>query len=93
VTRVRMCVRALLHAGGPTLFHNLNFGLDLESRLAIVGPNGIGKSTLLNLISGQLEPTSGLVQRNNKVQFPGGVRGHGHACVAALSAQFLFACA
>lgn len=25
---------------GPTLFSNLNFGLDMESRLAIVGPNG-----------------------------------------------------
>lgn len=32
-----------LCAGGPTLFRNLNFGLDLESRFAIVGPNGIGK--------------------------------------------------
>ncbi|KAF5827580.1 P-loop containing nucleoside triphosphate hydrolase protein [Dunaliella salina] len=29
------------YPGGPTLFRNLNFGLDLESRLAIVGPNGI----------------------------------------------------
>ena len=25
---------------GPRLFQNLNFGLDMESRLAIVGPNG-----------------------------------------------------
>ena len=31
------------HTGGPTLFRNLEFGLDLESRFAIVGPNGIGK--------------------------------------------------
>ncbi len=31
------------YPGGPTLFHNLDFGLDLESRFAIVGPNGIGK--------------------------------------------------
>ena len=26
---------------GPTLFRDLNFGLDMESRLAIVGPNGM----------------------------------------------------
>ena len=26
---------------GPTLFSDLNFGLDMESRLAIVGPNGV----------------------------------------------------
>jgi len=62
---MRACILSL--SGGPTLFHDLNFGLDLDSRLAIVGPNGIGKSTLLNLICGLLEPTFGLVQRNNKV--------------------------
>ena len=41
--------------------------LDLESRFAIVGPNGIGKSTLLGLISGTLQPTAGHVYRNPKV--------------------------
>lgn len=39
---------------------------DLESRASIVGPNGIGKSTLLGLISGTLEPVSGHVTRNPK---------------------------
>lgn len=53
---------------GPQLFNKLNFGIDLESRFAIVGPNGIGKSTLLNLISGTLEPTDGSVQRNSAVR-------------------------
>ncbi|PSC74057.1 ABC transporter F family member 3 [Micractinium conductrix] len=53
---------------GPTLYKNLNFGLDLSSRFAIVGPNGIGKSTLLSLISGELEPTRGHVYRNPKVR-------------------------
>ena len=56
------------YPGGQKLFKNLNFGLDLESRCAIVGPNGIGKSTLLNLIVGALEPTEGFVQRNGKVR-------------------------
>lgn len=41
--------------------------LDLQSRFAIVGPNGIGKSTLLGLISGELQPTRGHVYRNPKV--------------------------
>ena len=57
------------YPGGPTLFKNLNFGIDLETRCAIVGPNGIGKSTLLGLISGTLEPTRGTVTRNPKVFF------------------------
>lgn len=43
-------------------------GIDMESRLAIVGPNGVGKSTLLGLISGTLEPTSGYIQRNQKAR-------------------------
>ncbi|KAJ9529814.1 hypothetical protein QJQ45_022248, partial [Haematococcus lacustris] len=54
--------------GGPTLFHDLTFGLDLDSRFAIVGPNGIGKSTLLGLISGHLQETSGRITRNPKVR-------------------------
>ncbi|KAG0591226.1 hypothetical protein M758_1G156000 [Ceratodon purpureus] len=56
------------YPGGPILFKNLNFGLDLDSRLAMVGPNGIGKSTLLKLISGELEPISGTVFRSAKVR-------------------------
>ena len=28
------------YPGGPTLFRNLNFGIDVESRFAMVGPNG-----------------------------------------------------
>merc|ERR1711881_685961 len=33
----------------PYIYKNLEFGLDLDSRLALVGPNGAGKSTLLKL--------------------------------------------
>eukprot|EP00252_Welwitschia_mirabilis_P013965 TRINITY_DN30967_c0_g1_i1.p1 TRINITY_DN30967_c0_g1~~TRINITY_DN30967_c0_g1_i1.p1 ORF type:complete len:725 (-),score=175.34 TRINITY_DN30967_c0_g1_i1:192-2366(-) len=56
------------YSGGPLLFKNLNFGIDLDSRLGIVGPNGIGKSTLLKLISGELQPSSGTVFRSAKVR-------------------------
>ncbi|KAG0454120.1 hypothetical protein HPP92_025424 [Vanilla planifolia] len=56
------------YPGGPTLFKNLNFGIDLDSRIAMVGPNGIGKSTILKLISGDLQPTSGTVFRSAKVR-------------------------
>ncbi|KMT12421.1 hypothetical protein BVRB_5g103530 [Beta vulgaris subsp. vulgaris] len=56
------------YPGGPTLFKNLNFGIDLDSRIAMVGPNGIGKSTILNLIAGELQPSSGTVFRSAKVR-------------------------
>ena len=48
----------------PYLFKNLNFGIDQSSRIAIVGPNGVGKSTLLNLLIGELNSTEGEVVRN-----------------------------
>merc|ERR1739848_295035 len=35
----------------PYIYKNLEFGLDLDSRLALVGPNGAGKSTLLKLVN------------------------------------------
>ena len=36
----------------------------MDSRIAIVGANGTGKSTLLNLITGQLQPTRGSLNRH-----------------------------
>lgn len=46
------------------LYKDLNFGIDMDSRVAIVGQNGTGKSTLLNLITGVLQPVKGTVQRH-----------------------------
>jgi ATP-binding cassette subfamily F protein 3 len=48
------------------IFRRVSFGLDAGSRLAIVGPNGIGKSTLLGLICGALAASAGHVARSNK---------------------------
>ncbi|GMI76431.1 susceptible to coronatine-deficient Pst DC3000 5, general control non-repressible 20 [Hibiscus trionum] len=56
------------YPGGPILFKNLNFGIDLDSRIAMVGPNGIGKSTILKLIAGEVQPSSGTVFRSAKVR-------------------------
>uniref|UniRef100_K7FRV4 ATP binding cassette subfamily F member 1 n=1 Tax=Pelodiscus sinensis TaxID=13735 RepID=K7FRV4_PELSI len=44
------------YEGHPLLFKNLDFGIDMESRICIVGPNGVGKSTLLLLLTGKLTP-------------------------------------
>jgi len=46
----------------------LDFGFDLDTRLALVGPNGAGKSTLLKLIAGELHPTTGLIRTNPHVK-------------------------
>merc|ERR1712025_1206364 len=47
------------YPGQPRLFKEVEFGIDMESRVAIVGPNGVGKSTFLELLMGDLEATSG----------------------------------
>jgi len=52
----------------PYIYKNLEFGIDLDTRLALVGPNGAGKSTLLKLIYGELNPTEGMVRRNNHLK-------------------------
>ena len=52
----------------PWIYKNLEFGLDLDSRLALVGPNGAGKSTLLNLICGEIHPSEGMIRRNNHLK-------------------------
>lgn len=43
------------------LFKDLNFSLHRGDRVALVGINGTGKSSLLRILAGQLEPTLGLV--------------------------------
>lgn len=43
------------------LFKNLHLGLQRGDRVALVGANGAGKSSLLSILAGQLEPTEGSV--------------------------------
>eukprot|EP01132_Coremiostelium_polycephalum_P004895 gene4895-6104_t len=51
------------------LFKNLNTGIDMNSRVALVGANGAGKTTLLKLLCGELKESSGLAIRNGKLRF------------------------
>ena len=52
----------------PPLFKNVEFGIDMESRIAIVGPNGVGKSTFLKLLMGDLEPVKGEMRKNARLK-------------------------
>ena len=52
------------YPGGPILYDRLDFGCDLDSRVALVGPNGAGKTTLLKLLSNDLVPLEGAVRPN-----------------------------
>jgi ATPase subunit of ABC transporter with duplicated ATPase domains len=47
---------------GKTLFQNFSFTVEAGERVAIIGPNGIGKTTLLRTLVGELFPDSGSVK-------------------------------
>ncbi len=49
--------------GARDLFTNLSLSVPPNGRIAIVGPNGIGKTTLLRILIGLEEPSQGMVQR------------------------------
>ncbi len=54
--------------GGRTLFEKLNLNLNPGERLGIVGRNGLGKSSLLRVMLGQLTPTAGEVEIGARTQ-------------------------
>ncbi|KAL0895923.1 hypothetical protein ABMA27_011937 [Loxostege sticticalis] len=54
--------------GQKPLFIDVDFGIDLNSRIAIVGPNGVGKSTFLKLLVGELSPCRGELIRNHRLR-------------------------
>ncbi len=51
------------------LFTDLNFAIADNERVALVGPNGIGKTTLLNLIRGQIKPDSGQIICRGEINY------------------------
>ena len=55
--------------GGPLLLENSDLNIERGERICLLGRNGTGKSTLLKLLTGELEPISGVIefQRNLKV--------------------------
>ena len=54
--------------GAQVVLDGVSFALERGERLAVVGPNGIGKSTLLKLITGQLAPDAGEIKHGYEAQ-------------------------
>ena len=52
----------------PLLFSGAEFSVDSKSRIVLLGENGNGKTTLVKLMLGELEPTVGEVKRNLKAR-------------------------
>ncbi|MEK4180576.1 ABC-F type ribosomal protection protein [Aeribacillus sp. FSL K6-1121] len=47
---------------------NINFSINRKDSIALIGPNGVGKSTLLKTIINRLKPLSGKIQFGSNVQ-------------------------
>lgn len=54
--------------GGPPVVDKISLTVKAGEFVALVGPSGIGKTTLLNLLSGHDKPTSGEVLRTRRVR-------------------------
>jgi len=54
--------------GKHTVLDGVNFSIERGERVAVVGPNGIGKSTLLKIIAGLLEADAGAVKMGYEAQ-------------------------
>jgi energy-coupling factor transport system ATP-binding protein len=68
---------------GPTILRGISLRLEPGERVALMGRNGAGKSTMLRIAKGLVQPTRGRVERAGEValllQNPGDYLVHGHA--------------
>ena len=61
-----------LSFGNRQILDNVSFKINQGEIFGILGPNGVGKSTIFNLITGLLKPDYGtvLIENNNVTKFP-----------------------
>lgn len=57
-----------LEFDGKTIVRDLNYVMTARARVGLVGPNGSGKTTILRLLTGDLEPTNGTIKRAHQLR-------------------------
>ena len=67
--RLVAAIKNVSHSfGGPPLIDDFSITVYRGDRIGLIGPNGIGKSTLLKILLGDLEPESGSVRSGTNLQ-------------------------
>jgi ATP-binding cassette subfamily F protein uup len=56
------------HWGDIRLFNNLNFGINEGQKSALIARNGTGKTTLLNMLTGKMQPDTGRIVYNDSIR-------------------------
>lgn len=57
-----------IYSNGVAALQDISLRIPLGTLLAVVGRNGAGKTTILNLMSGMIQPTSGHIERNKELK-------------------------
>ncbi len=58
-----------MELGGKTLFKDFNFIFEPGRKLGIIGSNGVGKTTLLRIILGEISSTAGKIEIGERTEF------------------------
>ena len=56
------------HFGTQDVLKNASFRINSGEQIGLVGPNGAGKSTIFNLITGEIQPDSGLISLQSQIR-------------------------
>lgn len=62
------CKNLAMEYDGQPVFKNISFSIERGERVALIGPNGCGKTTLLEIICGLQRPTAGKVRHGHYVE-------------------------
>lgn len=63
---------------GESLFDKLDLMVEVGERVAIIGPNGVGKTTLARTLMGELPPTSGQIKWSENAEIGYYAQDHSH---------------
>lgn len=66
---IEVCDVDFGYSADKILYRNLKFAVDMDTRIALVGDNGIGKSTFLKIMLGKVKPLKGTVRHEKVLRY------------------------